>query len=364
MMTYKLYIQSAEEYFSQRLITVSFALIAAACAANSKTQIIPVVFFVLAFTLIRIFYLEILVQKSNYKSWKKVLSYTLTFGLVLVIIFASAIKNIVLFGNPAYPIEVSFLGHSLNYLEPSMRGEIPDYLAKAPHWRAWIYSIFEVNTFDPNRYLPWTVDQGFLSEMSNSKGWRMGGYFSPYVIFQLIIFTYFSKRYWQQREIVSGLALMSIMTVVTSVLPQSHQLRYYMYWIICLISINLFWVFNQVRPDQLLPKKNVSPLGFVGVCLFLLVCVISVTKAQYVIPKFYSLEEHISSVVKPSIISQINSGDMVYIVGQRPHTFFYAKEFHGVRNYSVYEVADGTCQENSQIKKQMNLREFKCLPNI
>jgi hypothetical protein len=338
MMTYKLYLQTAEQYDFQRWRTVPLALIAAACAANSKLQIMPVIFLILVFAISRIVYLEILVTKINLQPWKKILIKALVCGIALPVIFATGIKNTVLYGNPAYPVEASFLGHSLNHLEASMTGHIPDYLVNAPNSKAWIYSVFEVNAFDPNRYLPWTEDQGYLAEGSKSKGWRMGGYFAPYVVFHLILLGYFLKRYWKQREVKYGLALMIIITMFTSILPQSHQLRYYMYWIICLISINLFFVFSHARLERFSPNKRFSPSGIVGVCFLFLVCAISLTKAQYVIPKFYSLEEHLSSIIKPSIISQINSGDEVCIVGQRPHTFFYAAKFHRPRNYLIYEA--------------------------
>ena len=75
----------------------------------------------------------------------------------------------------------------------------------------------------------------------------MGGYFFVYVIFSLLLFATLVRRNRARQGRVAG-GFFVLLSVLTSVMPQSHELRYYMYWIIVLITLN-FYLLVHARGD-------------------------------------------------------------------------------------------------------------------
>ena len=320
MMTYLLYKQN--NFPTKRNLLVIF--LAAASAANIKPQLQPLVFLILCFIGLRIIWLHFKLTKAS----KKWLLKTVSIALVAsVLIFATPIKNIVLYGNPFYPVRIEVAGIVLNHKTP-LYNAAPDYLKETPRSQRWLYSILEVNSAE------WSPDQYSGDPNQN----RMGGFFGAYVVFNLLLLVriFFSDRCPETTTAVISVVIMSI---VAANFPQSHELRYFMYWMISLVSINLYLVSRYERSPNKLRWLKPKYIGLVST-LFLFI-VLSKIGNPYARPTFYTLDQHLQERVKPEILKQINPGDEVCLVGKQPDTFLYTSKFHPQLDYSYSLEAAG-----------------------
>ncbi|MDJ0690518.1 MAG: hypothetical protein QNJ41_18660 [Xenococcaceae cyanobacterium MO_188.B32] len=324
MMTYLLYKQ--DDFPTKRDLLVIF--VAAASAANIKPQLQPLVFLILCFIGLRIIWLQFKQTKASKKWLLKVVPLAL---VASVLIFATPIKNIVLYGNPFYPVRIEVAGVVLNHKHPLYNAS-PDYLKGASRPQRWLYSILEINS--PK----WTHDQWSNDPNQN----RMGGFFGAYVVFNLLLLGYIFLRD-RCRETTIAVISVVIMSIVAANFPQSHELRYFMYWMISLVSLNLYLVSRYERSPDKLRWLRPKYIGLVY-ALFLTI-VLSKIGNFYAKPSFYTLDKHIQARVKPEILRQINPGDKVCLVGKQPNTFLYASKFHPQLDYSYSIKATGTPQE-------------------
>ncbi|MBE9167812.1 hypothetical protein IQ238_09870 [Pleurocapsales cyanobacterium LEGE 06147] len=310
--------------------------LAAASASNIKLQLEPIVFLILCFIGIRIVWLRWRQTKADKTQW---LLKTIPIALVAsLLIFATPIKNIALYGNPFYPVKFEIAGRVLNH-KLGLYSQSPDYLKEAPRAQRWLYSILEINS--PN----WTVDQFSLDKSKN----RMGGFFGAYVVFNLILFGYITwrdlgsaePRSDRCRETTVAFIVLVTMSAVAANFPQSHELRYFMYWMISLVSLNLCLLShdNQVSSFSLqLLKPKYSGLAY---AFFLAIVLVKIGDV-YAKPTSYTLDKHLQAIVQPKVLSKINPNEEVCIVGKQPYTFAYASPFHTQLGYSYSVKASGS----------------------
>src|SRR6185312_14277673 len=114
-------------------------------------------------------------------------------------------------------------------------------------------------------------------------------------------------------------------TLLAANVPQSHELRYYMYWMIVLVSLNLW-----LMPERQAPALGAACAAFLGVVLW-------VTRAGYAYPSGSTFQELVSERVDARVLDQIHDGDRVCL-SRQPWTFLYAAPFHAPRRYSVKEA--------------------------
>ncbi len=332
LMTYLLYTQ--QDFLDKRNLFVIF--LAASGTANIKMQLIPVVFLILCFVGFKLIK-EIIARRMASKS---LLTIVPTIFLAAILIFATPIKNIVFYGNPFYPVRIEVMGIVLNHKE-ALYQDAPDYLKNASRQERWVYSILEINS------APWSIDQG----SKNPSQHRMGGFFGAYVVFNLLLFSYICYRYWC-RETLVAVILVTIMSLVASIIPQSHELRYYMFWMISLVSLNLYLVSHLERSRENLQWLDTKNLGIICV-LFLTLVIFQIRKPSAVKPIFYTLEKHLERHVDFKLVNQIAPGDKVCIVSITPNDFLYASKFHPQLNYS-YSVkatdSESECGARKAIK--------------
>ena len=325
LMSYLLY--TRRDFSIKRHLSVVF--IAAVGAASIKLQLIPLVFLTLCFILVRIIWLCFRQIQEKKMQFKWLITFLSSSFLAALLIFATPIKNIVVYGNPFYPMKIEVAGIVLNHKFPLNNLASPDYLKEASQPQRWAYSILEINS--PN----WSHDQYSLDPSKN----RMGGFFGAYVILNILLLGYIILQD-RCRETITAVILVVIMSVVAANYPQSHELRYFIYWMISLVSINLYLVSRYERSNAASsPKKskllNSQNIGIV--CLLALTVVITKTEFMYVKPSFYTLSKHITNNIDNGVLSQIKPGDEVCLVGKYPYTFLYASKFHPQLNY-VYSI--------------------------
>jgi hypothetical protein len=329
LMTYLLYIK--KDFLNPRNIIIF--TIGAGIAANTKYLMVPPVFIIFIFALIRIILLYF-PQWQTQSSLKKTQQISCFLGLTLfigILIFATEFKNIVLYQNPFYPMKIEIAGITLNHLvEPSSNYMSEQIQGMSPLTR-WIFSLLEIGAFDKQRPWLWTIAMDYVPLNSNSFG--MGGYFAIYVVFNLLLFA-FLCTHWNQ-ETKTALIMMIVMSLITIFLPFSYQLRYYMYWIITLIIINLYLVGKEQNSEKKLAFVNWNNVGYF--CLAIVISFGVITRWDYTYPNAMSLQKFMSehNRVEQKIINQIKDGEKVCIVSSHPVIFLYSSKFHQGRDYSL-----------------------------
>lgn len=300
-------------------------------ASNTKPQLEPLVFVVLIFIIFRIVYLHWHLQPENIKQW---LYKALPIGIFAsLLIFATPVKNIVIHGNPFYPVRIEIAGKVLNHALP-MYSEAPGYLANSPKAQRWLYSILDVNS------AYWNHDLYSANPDRN----RMGGFFGANVIFQVLLLIYLITINQHKDTRTAGLVVL-IMSAIAANFPQSHELRYFMYWIIVLISLNLYLVTKY-------QTKIIKPRYLGIVSLIALIIVGSRTSFVYLKPSFNSLAAFKDKRLDRTIIAQINPNDNICLPEQyHPFTFLYTPWFHHDLSYtySVRSSFRQSCAESDKI---------------
>jgi hypothetical protein len=291
-------------------------LVLAAIAANMRFQLHPVVACALVAAAPRV--LPGLWRGRDYRALAVIVFFVPLIG-------ATFLKNAIVHGNPYYPMRLAFAGITLPGVENAYSAS-PPYLEHAPRAQRFLYSILEIGIrpFDDRRR--WTIDQWMPED---STGCRMGGFFGAYVVFHLALLAW---RAWRDRSRKMRAAAIgfALLTLLSAHVPQSHELRYYMHWMIVLVSLNL-WLASD-REDA---AKWTPALG--AACLAFLAVVLAVTRAGYAYPSGSTFAELVKDKVDARVLEQIHDGDRVCIAKQ-PWTFLYAAPFHPGRRYTVREA--------------------------
>jgi hypothetical protein len=324
-------------YQNQQLPTKSelfMAFLGAAIAVNTKTQLQPLVFVILIVAGIRLCWLwrhQVTVQQLM-----KIVPVAL---LASVIIFASPIKNTVLYGNPLYPIKVQVAGIVLNHKLS------PEAYEEGNRQLNWLKSVLDINT-----PLTWTPDQWSDDLLRN----RRGGFFGAYVVFNcLLLFGFLVRELIQNKSLPksdrSQSAKFAVLTAIAMSLPplnfpQSHELRYFMYWMISLVSLNLYLV---ALPKNLqLLGKWLQPKYMGLIYAIFLTIVLVKTQGFYVKPSLITEEQYVNFGVKQQFLSKIQPDDRVCLISKHigknvkrepivalKYVFAYSSYFHPEKNY-------------------------------
>ncbi len=172
---------------------------------------------------------------------------------------------------------------------------------------------------DPHR---WTLDQWTPSD---SPSYRMGGFFGAYVVWQLALFAYLLTRMKSRNAWTLGGGF-ALITVLISAMPQSHELRYYMVWMIVLTALNLWLV-----PRE--PLRRIQ--GLIAVVATGVVVVVS--HGGYVYASGSSFSDLVREKVDSRQIARLESGSRI-CVNHQPYNLLWAAPFHSRRDYVVKSV--------------------------
>ncbi len=242
------------------------------------------------------------------------------------LVFGKLLTNLVWLGNPVYPVELRVLGHALPFAETAYASS-PDHLASASRGVRFVHSIFELSSpplGDPSR---WTVDQ---YAPPGSAAYRMGGFFGAYVALHLLLFVALA---WRDRsgQARRRAAVFAALSVLVAQAPQSHELRYYMVWMLVLVSLNLAEAGVYRRGEGRAVAGLLSALvlaSFGAVAWF--------TGGVWLAPSGSRLEEVIARRVDVSAVRSVEEEETVCL-WRPPWTFFYAAPFHSPRRYRLVE---------------------------
>ncbi|WP_267383229.1 hypothetical protein [Cyanobacterium sp. uoEpiScrs1] len=326
--TYLFYVNRININFKNLLVI----FLSATLAANIKFQLIPVTFIILCFTLAKV-----LIQfwKNNTQRKHRIIGLTKPLLISFVaglIIFATPIKNLVLYQNPFYPVKVEIAGVVLNHNEAA-----PDFMheniKKLPPTFRWAKSVLEIDAFDSRRPWQWTLGMDFISW--NEERFGMGGYFGGYVVFNILLFIYLS---WKGNNIESKVAtaLMVVMTLLTSIMPQSYELRYYMYWIIVFVSLNCYLICHLAESHS--PKIPwINPKNLALIAAGFMIIFVTKTRYFFTMPEFSSFYDQVqrTDIINQDLLKSFEDGEQICLVAKVPHSFLYNSYFHPYSNYSI-----------------------------
>lgn len=284
----------------------------AVATANTKFQLVPV-------TVVAALILVVMSLRADADRHARLL--VIVFAMPFV--FATPLKNLALHGNPVWPVELQVFGKSLPHLEGAYASS-PVWLEHVPGPVRWAASVFELGLRPIASHARWSIDQW---TPPSEPGYRMGGFFSGYVIVNLgaLVLAAWVRR---SRETNVALAFAGAAAIAASLMPQAHELRYYLFFMLLLVSLNLV----------LWSRAGASRLVTGLVATAALVIVGWSTGWGYLYASGDSFAELVAAKADRAAIARIPPGQRVCIVEQ-PWTFLYAPRFHGDQQFTVQEAA-------------------------
>jgi hypothetical protein len=292
------------------------ALVVGAVAANIKPLLQPVVGLGLLAMLVR------LVQTARDATSRRRASW-----LVAPVVLFTPLKNTLVHHDPFYPIGVHLFGIDFPGPEAPYASS-PPWLAHAPRPLRFACSLLEIGIRplgDPHR---WTVDQWMPDD---SMGNRMGGFFGAYVVLLLLALGYRVRCDKTRLARVSAVTF-GIFTALIACMPQSHELRYYLSWMMVLVSLNLVLASRSGAPRFALDLRGV---GTIGAAAFLVV--VGSTRGAYVYPGGMGVSDLVHSRVDTKSVDAIADGESVCVRAE-PFNLLWADLFHPQRHYVVQEA--------------------------
>jgi hypothetical protein len=295
--------------------TLALAAVAAAVAANTKVLVQPIVLAGLA---------ALAVRASRPR---RVLLPLVAAAVTLAVVFAKPLENLVLHGNPFFPVRASILGLALPGVEDPY-SSAPPWLASAPEPVRFVCSLLEIGVRPMTDSWRWTVDQWMPP---GSTGPRMGGFFGAYVVLEVAFLVIVAVR---QRSRVARMAAgcFAAFTALTAIMPQAHELRYYMAWMIVLVTLNRWLACREGAPLRWRVWLGATSAAA-------LVVVILVSRGVYVLPTGSTFQEVLKADVDPKALAGIADGERV-CVRREPWNLLWAAPLHPPRRYVVKEAED------------------------
>lgn len=286
--------------------TVALALACAGIAVNTKALLHPVV----GVALVAL-------------GWRVRRPRTLALAAIaLPVVFFTPLRNLFVHHNPYYPVDFHLLGLRLPGVDTPYSSS-PVWLEHSPRPVRFFASVLELGVrpmSDPRR---WTVDQW---TPPSAPGYRMGGFFGLYAATCLVLFAWLVFRGRRSREARAAGVGFCALTAVVSVMPQSHELRYYMGWMIVLVVLDLWLVGARWRVA--------ATLGSVAA----LVAVVAVTRGAYVYPSGETFAELLAGKVDARAVTGVRDSERV-CAHRPPWNILWAASFHPPKQYVVVEAS-------------------------
>jgi hypothetical protein len=293
-------------------------------AANMRFQLHPVVLLALLAAAPRVLVpmVRAVRGEARAQAWRRLALLV----LLLPLAFASPLKNAIVHHNPYYPMKLSALGITLPGREEAY-SNAPPYLRDAPRPVRFAASVLEVKIRPFASTRRWTIDQWGPNDSTFN---RMGGFFGAYVAFHLVLLGWIAARD-RSREARAAAIGFAVLTAVTASLPQSHELRYYLYWMIVLVSLNLILASREGA------RVGLAPPALGAACALALSVVLAVTRCGYAYPSGSTFTELLRDKADAGVLERIGEGERA-CVSREPWTILHAATFHPPRRYTVQEA--------------------------
>ena len=307
-------------------IDVAIALAALGIAAGSKYQMVPIALITWCAIIV------LVTRKPSIVGFKRRSTAFLVLSAAGALILLPKLAfNAWAFANPFYPVDVRIGPIHLAGLESTRpSNSISDRWADSPSALRWLASVFEYDAFR-GRILPWTLGQGDIPQSSPS--FRMGGYFIPYVLGAIAVL------WWSARSSAAARragVLVIVLSILCAVLPLSHELRYYMFWMLTLVSCVLVAAHS---PAFASPEQRIQRAVAHGLVAIAAISVIAMTGGAYLKTRGQTLQDIVRET--DSVVAKIPEGGTLCVLNQHPRAFLYASLFHPSRHYHTRSLFAG-----------------------
>jgi hypothetical protein len=304
---------------------VAIALAALGLAAGSKFLVVPL-------TLLAWLAIVVLAARSPRlrTEGRREATLVLLVAAGIVVLLPKLAANTLAYGNPFYPIAFDVGTLHFAGAEPVRQtNTISTAWAETPAPFRWIVSVLEFDAFR-GRPLPWLLGQGDVPQSSPS--FRMGGYFVGYVLGALVILG------WSVRAAGPALRLalvVAALSVLCMLLPNSHELRYYLFWMMTLVGAVLIAAHSPLfgNHDQVARRRATHALIAIA-----LATVVSMTGGAFVRTRGTALAELIAPT--NATIASLPDGATLCIRNFDRRAFLYADVFHPGRHYRTRQLLE------------------------
>jgi hypothetical protein len=195
-------------------------------------------------------------------------------GLAVALGASPYLKNLVVYGNPFWPVRLPLIGDLVPYrIDPiavGMQRERPPELTQLSQFRLFWHSLFEIDhpTSYPNR-ARWIIDQG-----NAWTAFRMGGFWNVAAGFYLVALVGSLLVAFRRRGAYAAAGALLLLAYVAA-LPQSNELRYYLF---IPLSGAIALAMSMPRLEQRAPR---SALGLLAMALGLFSYMVSENRVHY-----------------------------------------------------------------------------------
>jgi hypothetical protein len=284
----------------------------AAATANAKFQLVPVV-------VVAALAIVVVVIRQR----PRVPAHLAVVALAIPLVFATPLKNTLRHGNPVWPIELHVAGHAFPSRERAYDQSPPNLAARSRPVR-FLHSVLELDNAPIASKARWSLDQWAPADDPSC---RMGGYFGAYVALNLIALAAIALRR-RRREHLVAIAVFGVVTAVAALVPQSHELRYYMHWMLLLVCLNV----------ALWAREGPGARAALGLAAALaLAVVVWSTGGGYLYASGIRFADFVAKRTERAVVDSARPGERLCLARQ-PFTFLYAAPFHGRTDYGVQEA--------------------------
>lgn len=244
--------------------------------------------------------------------------------------------NMVAMGNPLFPVPIQIGPLSLPGTVPVSSWAGATYLADVPRAFRWLVSVLEWRAFDL-RPIPYIVAQGDVP--ASAMSYRMGGLFACQLLFTASLL--FIVRARIGGNLLAKIAAAHIaMAMVVSVVPGSHEMRYFFFWYLSLLW-TAFYVIEQRLADKAISQIFAASLAVSALYITL------ITGARYVFPfsDMPDAQELAEAGIRSKVKAHLDAGERSFcVVDKDPYGFLYSRPFHKQLGPNIhYQVsADST----------------------
>jgi hypothetical protein len=316
------------------------ALMALAISAGTKLQFIPLA--VLAWLVLCVVSAWAWRLRNGSLPWRYVLALV---PLGLIATLPQAAHNLITYGNPLYPMAFRFAGiHFPGML--TVKGvqegmSVAEPWLKYPAPLRWLASVLEFGALS-GRPEVWSVDQADVPR--TSLAFRMGGYCVVYVLGLLAL----AASRMGDRRMAPLAWLFVALTLLCMVLPNSHELRYYQFWMLALVAGVLALVHSPLfavsasAPGLRAPdSQGAPPMRLIAHAFILIVLtsVILVTGAHYLMTK--SPRAPRVAQYTDAVVDALPPGATLCIANRDRSAIFYTRLFHPRSSAKVRVLREG-----------------------
>ncbi len=195
--------------------------------------------------------------------WPRATALGLT-ALLVVSLGAWPARNLMLFHNPVYPVKFPLVPELFpNAVMDADSGvyNLPVWLADQPKPVRFLASALEWNRFHSGERFMWSLDQGARADPARSPHNRLGGWF-PFTLAALGLGAWRARR--ARKLPVTAQVAFAVSLALVACLPQSHELRYWLFVPLGLCVATALGLAAEVtRPARTLRALLVADAAFV-----------------------------------------------------------------------------------------------------